>query len=234
MLEQNREIKKNRKKEAKSVGLVAICNGEGIKDIFKELHADIIIEGGQTMNPSVSNIVAAVDEVGAETVFILPNNSNIVMACDQAKEITESKLVVIATKNIPQGIAAAINFNADASIEENVEMMRRATKAVRSGQVTHSIKDTAMDGFDLKSGDIIGIYDSTIVSKGVDINAVTEDLVTKMLDEDTATVSLYYGGGVSPEEASELSEKLAATHPFYDIMIYNGGQQHYYYYVSVE
>lgn len=233
MLEQNRELKKKRKKEAKPIGLVAICNGEGIKEIFKELHADVIIEGGQTMNPSVSNIVAAVDEVGADTVFILPNNSNIVMACDQAKEITESKLVVIATKNIPQGIAAAINFNPDGSIEENVEMMRRATKAVRSGQVTHSVKDTTMDGFDLKTGDIIGIYDS-IVAKGSDILTVAEELVNKMLDEDTATISLYYGAGVSAEEAEELSERLSAAHPFYDIMIYNGGQQHYYYYVSVE
>lgn len=233
MVEQNKALKKKEKAPFKPTALVSICTGDGIAKIFKELRVDKILEGGQTMNPSVSNIVDLVDSVGAKTVYILPNNGNIVLAAEQAKELTKAKLVVIATKNIPQGIAAAMNFNHDANEEENTEMMRRAIQNVRSGQVTHSVRDTEMDGFELKNGDIIGIYDK-IVAKGSDINEVTKALVEKMLTDDSASISLYYGEGVDKETADKLVEELTEEYPFHDVMAYEGGQQHYYYYVSVE
>lgn len=233
MVEQNKALKKKKKAPLKSTALVSICTGDGIARIFKELRVDKILEGGQTMNPSVSDIVDLVDSVGAKTVYILPNNGNIVLAAEQAKELTKAKLVVIATKNIPQGIAAAMNFNHDANEEENTEMMRRAIQNVRSGQVTHSVRDTEMDGFELKNGDIIGIYDK-IVAKGSDINEVTKALVEKMLIDDSASISLYYGEGVDKETADKLVEELTEEYPFHDVMAYEGGQQHYYYYVSVE
>lgn len=233
MVEQNKALKKKEKAPLKPTALVSICTGDGIAKIFKELRVDKILEGGQTMNPSVSDIVDLVDSVGAKTVYILPNNGNIVLAAEQAKELTKAKLVVIATKNIPQGIAAAMNFNHDANEEENTEMMRRAIQNVRSGQVTHSVRDTEMDGFELKNGDIIGIYDK-IVAKGSDINEVTKALVEKMLTDDSASISLYYGEGVDKETADKLVEELTEEYPFHDVMAYEGGQQHYYYYVSVE
>ncbi len=233
MIEQNKALRKKKKSPLKPSALVSICTGEGIAKIFKELRVDKILEGGQTMNPSVSNIVDLVDSVGAKTVYILPNNGNIVLAAEQAKELTKAKLVVIATKNIPQGIAAAMNFNHDAGEEENTEMMRRAIQNVRSGQVTHSVRDTEMDGFKLRSGDIIGIYDK-IVAKGSDVNEVTKVVVDKMLSDETASVSLYYGEGVTEESANKLVEELTKAYPFHDVMAYEGGQQHYYYYISVE
>ena len=235
MLEQNRALSREREKteEKKPTALVSICTGDGIAKIFRELKVDKILEGGQTMNPSVSDIVELVDSVGAETVYILPNNGNIVLAAEQARELTKAKLVVIATKNIPQGIAAALNFNHEASEEENTEMMRRAIQYVRSGQVTHSVRDTEMDGFELKSGDVIGIYDK-IVSKGSDPNAVAAEVIEKMTDDDSASISLYYGEGITSEYADELVRELSEKYPFYDVMAYEGGQQHYYYYISVE
>ena len=235
MIEQNRALRKEReaKSERMPTALVSICTGEGIAKIFRELKTDKILEGGQTMNPSVSDIVNLVDSVGADTVYILPNNGNIVLAAEQARELTKAKLVVVATKNIPQGIAAAVNFNHDAGEEENTEMMRRSIQYVRSGRVTHSVRDTEMDGFKLKSGDIIGIYDK-IVAKGDDVNNVTEAVIEKMVDDDTASVSLYYGEGITEEYAGELAAKLTEKYPFHDIMVFEGGQQHYYYYISVE
>ena len=232
MVEQNKALKK-KKTPAKPTALVSICTGEGIAKIFKELRVDKILEGGQTMNPSVSNIVDLVDSIGAKTVYILPNNGNIVLAAEQAKELTKAKLVVIATKNIPQGIAAAMNFNHEAGEEENTEMMRRAIQNVRSGQVTHSVRDTEMDGFELKNGDIIGIYDK-IVAKGSDVNEVAKAVVEKMLSEDSASISLYYSEGVDKEYADQLVSELKEAYPFHDVMAYEGGQQHYYYYISVE
>ena len=236
MLEQNRALKKSReerKEEVKPVSLVSICNGEGIKRIFTELRVDKILEGGQTMNPSVADIVGLVDSTGSDTVYILPNNSNIVLAAEQARELTKAKLVVIATKNIPQGITAAINFNPEASEEENVEMMRRAIQSVRSAQVTRAVRDTEMDGFDLHNGDVIGIYDR-IVAKGDSVNEVAREVVAQMVSDETAAISLYYGAGLEASVAEELQTVLQEEYPFHDVMVYEGGQQHYFYYISVE
>lgn len=233
MLEQNRALQKAREAMRKPVGLVAICNGEGIKAIFKELRVDKILEGGQTMNPSVDDIVKLVDSIHADTVYILPNNGNIVMAAEQAKEITKSNLVVIATKNIPQGISAAINFNPDADVETNVATMTNAISAVRSGQVTRSVRDTEMDGLELHNGDVIGLYNG-IVANGDDINEVALKVVERMADDETASISLYYGAGLTKDVADELSARISEEYPFHDVLVFEGGQQHYYYYVSVE
>lgn len=217
----------------KSVGLISICNGEGLKNIFSDLRADVVIEGGQTMNPSVEDIVEAVNKVNAETVYVLPNNSNIILASEQAKSLANSNIVVIPSKDIPQGIAAAIHYNPEAGIEENIEMMRRAISVVRSGMVTHAVRDTEMDGYNLKDGDIIGIY-GNIVAKGENIVQVTKDLIKKMVDEDSSSITLYYGVDVSEEMSHNLRDELVKLYPFFDVLIYVGGQQHYYFYVAVE
>jgi DAK2 domain fusion protein YloV len=235
MVQQFRELHKPNEKMSvrKPVGMMAICNGEGLKNIFTELRADIVIEGGQTMNPSVEDISAAVNKVNADTVYVLPNNSNIILAAEQAKGLTDSNIVVIPSKDIPQGIAAAINYNPEAGEEENVEMMRRAISSIRSGMVTHAVRDTEMEGYELHDGDIIGIY-GNIAAKGDNIKQVTKDLISKMIDEDSSTVTLYRGAEVSEEESEILKNELLKEHLFFDILVYSGGQQHYYYYVAVE
>lgn len=234
MLEQNREFQKLKKKDPKKkMGLVSICTGDGLNAIFKDLMADQIIEGGQTMNPSVADIVTAVNKVDAETVFILPNNGNIILTAEQAKELSTPNLVVIATKNIPAGIAAAMNFNPEFSIEENTRCMQKAANEVRSGQVTHAVRDTEMDGFQLEVGDIIGIYGS-IVAKGKSVDEVTLDTARAMTDDSTSVISLFCGEDVTEEEAEALAEKMRGEFDFYDVLVYRGGQQHYYYYLSVE
>lgn len=234
MLEQSRQFKAEIDKKAKKpMGLVSICVGEGIKRIFSELNVDAVLEGGQTMNPSVSDIVNIVDSVAADTVFILPNNSNIILAAEQAKELTKANLVVLATKNIPQGIAAAINFNASASVEENTRNMQKAADGVKSGQVTHAVRDTEMDGFTLHNGDVIGIH-GKIVAQGHSPEEVAAEVVSKMADGNTAAITLYYGEDVSAEKAQELTATLSEKYPFCDVMAYEGGQSHYYYFISVE
>ena len=238
MLEQNREIKRA-KAEAmqtppKPVGLVSICTGEGIATLFKELRADAILEGGQTMNPSVDDIIKLVDGVNAETVYILPNNGNIVLAAEQAKELTKANLVVIATKNIPQGISAAMHFDPSADVETNVANMESAIKEVRSGQITHAVRDTEMDGIELHNGDIIGLYEKTIVASGQDVNEVAKTVIGKMADDDTSAITLYYGAGLTESVARELESQLADEYPFHDVILCEGGQHHYFYYVSVE
>ncbi len=237
MLEQNRELlkKKNPKKAPpKPTGLVSICTGEGIARFFKDLNADAILEGGQTMNPSVDDIIKLVDSVNAETVYVLPNNSNIVLAAEQAKELTQANLVVIATKNIPQGIAAAMNFNPQADIETNVLNMNTAISEVKSGQVTHAVRDTEMDGIELHNGDIIGLFDKTIVSSGQNVNEVAKTVIEKMADDFTSAITLYFGAGLTANTAQELGVDLEELYPFCDIKVLEGGQHHYYYYIAVE
>lgn len=235
MPQQYREILQNKEKAKlrKAVGLVSICNGDGLKEIFKELNVDIVIEGGQTMNPSVEDIVAAIEEVQAEKVYILPNNGNIIMAAEQAKGLTKTDVVVIPTKDVAQGVAAAMNFNPEAGEEENVEMMRRTISSIRSGQVTHAVRDTEMDGYDLHDGDIIGIY-GNIVAKGDNVAKVTKELISHLLKEDNYSVTLYYGNNVDIAEAEALQAELQDIYQYIDIILYYGGQQHYYYYVAIE
>ena len=219
----------------KEMGFVAVSIGEGMNEIFRGLGVDYIIEGGQTMNPSTEDMLNAIDNVNADTVFILPNNSNIIMAANQAASIVEDKeIIVIPTKTVPQGITAVINFLPDVSAEENQEAMVEAISTVKTGQVTYAVRDTEIDGFEIKMNDYMGIGDKSILAVGTDMNTVTLQMLDKMIDEDTEMVSIYFGSDSSEEEAEVILEAIEEKYPDVDVEVNNGGQPIYYYVISVE
>ncbi|MCR5331282.1 MAG: DAK2 domain-containing protein, partial [Lachnospiraceae bacterium] len=219
----------------KKFGFISVSIGEGINEIFKGLGVDYLIEGGQTMNPSTEDMLNAIDAVNAETIFILPNNKNIILAADQAKAMTEDKnIIVIASKTIPQGIAALIGFVEGKSAEENESMMREAMKNVRTGQVTYSVRDTKIDGKEIRQGDYMGIDDHSIQSVGTDMIECSVELIETMLDEDSELVSIYYGSDTTEEEAQKIADRITANHKFTDVEIHEGGQPVYYFVISVE
>ena len=236
MREQNRELKKKASavEETKNLGIVAVAPGDGIAAIFKDLSVDEIITGGQTMNPSAADIAAAADKVPARTVFVYPNNKNIILAAEQANELTNKNLIVISTRSIPEGISAAIAFNPDGTVEENIEAMNDAIKNVKSGSVTYAVRDTHVDGFDLTTGEIIGLDDKAILAKGKLVSQTTEDLIAKMMDDNIMTITLFYGEDIKEEEASALQEKLAEKYPECEVTVAAGGQPVYYYLISLE
>ncbi len=220
--------------EEKEFGFIATSMGEGLAQIFKDFGVDHIIEGGQTMNPSTEDFVKAIDTINAKNIFIFPNNSNIIMAANQAKEISEKNIVVIPTKNTPQGFTALVNFNAEASVEENEEAMMNSLALVKSGQVTYAVRDTVMNDIDVKEGNIIGIAEGKLLSAGETVGEITKELIDKLVDEDTAIVTLFYGEDVSEEDANELRDLLEERFEDIDVELYYGGQPLYYYLVSVE
>ena len=235
MLEQNRQLVKTQKPaELKNIGIVSVCAGEGLVNIFKDLMADYIVEGGQTMNPSAEDIVKAVEKVDAKNVIVLPNNKNIILAAEQAKALTKKQLYVMPTQNIPQGLAAMVAFNPESSIEENIGSMAEQMNAVKAGLVTYAVRSTTVDEFELKEGDIIGIDSKAILAKGEKINNVTKDLVQKMMDKNISNISLYFGNEVTEDEASELAGDIKKKYNKCDVDIYYGGQPLYYYIVSLE
>lgn len=236
MREQNRTLlqKKQAQEETKEIGMIAVAPGDGLGNIFKELTVDQIIMGGQTMNPSAEDIANAADKVPARNVFVFPNNKNIVLAAEQANDVTNKNLVIIPTKNVPEGIAAAIAFNPDASVEENKNAMLEAIKSVRSGSVTYAVRDTHIDGFDLTKGEIIGLDDKAILAKGNLVGETTEKLIETLFDDTIMNITLFYGGDVKEEDANELQAKLAEKYPDCEITVANGGQPVYYYLVSLE
>lgn len=236
MREQNRELKKkaNIMEETKDSGMIAVAPGDGLSAIFKDLSVDEIIVGGQTMNPSAADIAAAADKVPARNVFVFPNNKNIILAAQQASDLTNKNLIVIGTKSVPEGITAAIAFNPDASAEENMEAMNDAIKGVKSASVTYAVRDTHVDGFDLAVGEIIGLDDKAILAKGKLVSDTTERLVEKLITEDTMNITLFYGEDIREEEATALSEKLAAKYPDCEVSAVRGGQPVYYYLISLE
>lgn len=221
--------------EAKEVGFLAVSVGEGVNEIFKSLGVDYIIEGGQTMNPSTADILDAVDRVNAETIFILPNNKNIILAANQAAELmTDKNLLVIPTKTIPQGITAVINYVPDLSVDENEETMLAEIGNVKTGQVTYAVRDTMIDDKEIKMGDYMGIGDAGILTVGKDMEEITLGMVDAMCDENSELISIYYGCDVEEEEAEALREKIEAAHSGCDVELQYGGQPIYYYVVSVE
>ena len=235
MLEQNRELIKKYEAEKKEIGMLAISQGEGLAEIFKELMVDRIIEGGQTMNPSASDIADAVVKINAENIFVFPNNSNIILAAEQAKSLVEGKKIyVVPTKNVPQGFAAALAFNPEVSADDNLLNMLHEIENVSTGQVTYASRTTKIDGFSLKKGDIIGLNSKKILSKSNSIEDATLKLVDKMKDSAHALINLYYGKDVSESDATALQEKIAAKYPECDVEVYYGGQDIYYYIVSLE
>jgi dihydroxyacetone kinase-like predicted kinase len=206
-----------------------------MNNIFRELGCDYIIEGGQTMNPSTEDMLNAIANVNAEHIFILPNNSNIIMAANQAAILTEDKdIIVIPTKTVPQGITALVNYIPDLSAEENKETMTAEIANVKTGQVTYAVRDTELDGFTIKENDYMGIGDKTILSVGTDLKNTTIELLESMIDEDSAIVSIYFGSDASEESASEIAEVIEEKYPDVEVEIHDGGQPIYYYVMSVE
>ena len=234
----NEEAAHEEKKPAeprKAMGFIAVSIGAGMNEIFKELGADYIIEGGQTMNPSTEDMLNAIDRVNADTVFILPNNKNIVLAANQAKSLVEEKeIIVIPTKTVPQGITAIINLMPDADAKTNEEAMLEEIKNVKTGQVTYAVRDTHIDDKEIHEGDIMGIGDSGILAVGKDLEETTKELIANLVDEDSELISIYYGEEVSEEDAEKFTEEITELYPDVDVDIQFGGQPIYYYVLAVE
>ena len=234
----NEEAAHEEKKPAeprKAMGFIAVSIGAGMNEIFKELGADYIIEGGQIMNPSTEDMLNAIDRVNADTVFILPNNKNIVLAANQAKSLVEEKeIIVIPTKTVPQGITAIINFMPDADAKTNEEAMLEEIKNVKTGQVTYAVRDTHIDDKEIHEGDIMGIGDSGILAVGKDLEETTKELIANLVDEDSELISIYYGEEVSEEDAEKFTEEITELYPDVDVDIQFGGQPIYYYVLAVE
>lgn len=224
------------KKEHKEVGFISVSIGEGLNAIFKDLGVDQIIEGGQTMNPSTDDILNAIDAVDADTIFVFPNNKNIIMAANQAKTLVEDKeVIVIPTKNIPQGITAIISYVPELSAAENETNMTEEMNHVATGQVTYAVRDTEIDGMTIHENDIMGIGDHAMLAVGTDIEDTTADMVEQMLAaEDAELISIYYGADITEENANTLCDRIAKAHPDCDVELQYGGQPVYYYVVSVE
>ena len=227
-----KEVKVNSHKED---GFIAVSAGEGLSDIFKDLGADYVIEGGQTMNPSTEDILEAIEKVNADNIFILPNNGNIILAAEQAKKLTEDKnIIVIPSKNIPQGIAAMINYIGGKSLEDNEKTMSEEMLNIKSGQVTYAVRDTVMDGKDIKQGDFMGLTDKTIVSVGKTVEEAAKSLIECLIDDESELVSLYYGANVTEEQAEALADSILSLHDDIEVEVQFGGQPVYSYFVSVE
>ncbi|MBR5944353.1 MAG: DAK2 domain-containing protein, partial [Lachnospiraceae bacterium] len=219
----------------KENGFISVSVGEGINEIFKGLGVDYLIEGGQTMNPSTEDMLNAIEQVNAKNIFILPNNKNIILAADQAKAMTKDKnIVVIPSKTIPQGIAAVINFVSGKSIEENEASMKEAMDHVKTGSVTYAVRDTKIDGLEIKNGDFMGLDDHSIKSTGADIKQVTVDLIDTMVEEDSELISIYFGSDASEDEANKIADLLMEKYDFLDVEVHAGDQPVYYYIISVE
>ena len=235
MLEENRALKAKLEAEKKDMGMLAICAGKGLEEIFKDLMCDRVIEGGQTMNPSAQDIADAVQKINAANVFVFPNNSNVILAAEQAKGLVSNRTIhVIPTKNVPQGFAAALSFNPEASVPENKTNMTHAIDNVASGQVTYAVRETTMNGFKLKEGDIIGLDNKRILAKSDNIVDTTVKLVKALKNDEHEMITLYYGEGVTENDAEALAEKLSEQYPDCDVDFHFGGQPVYYYMVSRE
>lgn len=233
--EAEKEAKKAANEPKKKDGFIAVSAGSGLSEIFKGLGVDFVLEGGQTMNPSTDDILTAIEKVNADNIFILPNNKNIILAANQAKELTEDKnVVVIPSKTVPQGISAVINYVNDGDVEENTEKMTDALQYTKSGEVTYAVRDTAIDGKSISQGNIMGIGDEGIISVCDSVDRAVLEMLDHLVDGDSSIISLYYGNDVSESAANALSEKVAGIYKGLDIEVHFGGQPVYYYLLSVE
>ena len=220
--------------EEKEFAFISTSIGEGLASIFKDFGVDHVIEGGQTMNPSTEDFMKAIDKIHSKNIFILPNNSNIIMAANQAKELSDKNIIVIPTKNIPQAVSALVGFNPEATAEENEANMIESLSYVKSGQVTFAVRDTVMNGIEIREGNIIGIAEKELIAAGDEVDEVTKKLVEKLVDEDSAIITLFYGEDVTEEQAEELRGELEEKFEDIDVELYYGGQPLYYYLISVE
>ena len=238
MLQQHRQIVAKREaempKEKKECGIVSICAGKGLADIFRDLGCDFVVEGGQTMNPSVYDILNAINKVYAKQVYVLPNNGNIILAAQQAKELADVNVCVIPSKTVPEGIAAMVSFDHTLDVNSNEKNMNNAVSTVITAEVTHAVRNTRMNGFAVKEGDIIGISDKKIVAVGQSVEDTVVDTVVASKNDDIEMVTLYYGEEVKEEDAGKLVERLEELFPDMEFAVYFGGQPHYYYMISLE
>ena len=219
----------------KEVGFIAVSMGEGFADIFRGLDVDYLIEGGQTMNPSTEDMLNAIDQVPADHIFIFPNNKNIILAANQARDLTENKeIIVIPTKTVPQGITAIINYAAEKSVEENRELMEEMIQTVRTGQITYAVRDTHIEDRDIHQGDIMAIGDHGILAVGQSVPEVAKESVDAMMEEEAELISIYYGEDFSEEEAEKLAQAVSAKYPSCEVEVNFGGQPIYYCIISVE
>lgn len=238
MLQQHRQIVAKREaekpKEKKECGIVSICAGKGLADIFRDLGCDFVAEGGQTMNPSVYDILNAINKVNAKQVYVLPNNGNIILAAQQAKELADVNVCVIPSKTVPEGIAAMVAFDHTAEVNTNEKNMNNAVSSVITAEVTHAVRNTRMNGFAVKEGDIIGISDKKIVAVGQSVDDTVVDTICASKKDNIEMVTLYYGEDVSEETANGLLSRLEELFPDMEFAAYFGGQPHYYYMISLE
>lgn len=219
----------------KEVGFISVSAGGGLTSIFKDLGVDYLIEGGQTMNPSTEDMLNAIAKVNAKTIYIFPNNKNIILAANQARDLTEDKeIVVVPTKTVPQGISAIISFVPEKNGEENLEAMMEAVSRVKTGQITYAVRDTRIDDKEIHEGDIMGIGDSGILAVGKTKEEVAKETIASMMNEDGEIISLYYGADTEEADAEALAEELEAMYPDCEIEVNQGGQPIYYYIISVE
>ena len=229
------EAEKEKKQPPKEVGFISVSAGNGLTEIFKDLGVDYLIEGGQTMNPSTEDMLNAIDKVNARTIYIFPNNKNIVLAANQARDLTEDKeVVVVPTKTVPQGISAIISYVPEKDTKENLEAMKEAIANVKTGQITYAVRDTRIDDKEIHEGDIMGLGDSGLLAVGSERSQIAVETVKAMVDEDSEIVSVYYGADVTEEEAQELCETLESEFPDCEVELNMGGQPIYYYVISVE
>jgi len=235
MLEENRQVRAKREAEKKEMGMLAICAGKGLADIFKDLFVDKVIEGGQTMNPSANDIAAAAQKINAANVFVFPNNKNIILAAEQAKALVENRTIhVIPTKNVPQGFSAALAFSPEVGIGENTANMIHALDNVVVGQVTHAVRTTNVNGFEITEGDIIGLDDKRILAKSNNIDDTVLQLIATLKESNHEVITLYYGADVTEGQAQALADKVAEKFPDCEVDYHFGGQPVYYYIFSLE
>ncbi|MCB2292045.1 DAK2 domain-containing protein [Clostridium algoriphilum] len=220
--------------EPKKYGFISVALGEGIKNIFEDLGVDVVIEGGQTMNPSIQDIVDSVNKINAENIFILPNNKNILMAALQAVELSDKNVIVIPSKTIPQGITAVTMFNAEVSVDENENILKEAIKNVATASVTFAVKDTESDGNIIKEGNILGLVEQDIKEVGTDIYKVCDDIIGSMITKDSELITIFYGEDCISSKVEEFISTLVSKYPDIDIQCYNGKQPLYYFIASVE
>ena len=234
-MEKDIETQETESVPRKDTGFIAVSIGEGIKEIFTGLGIDYIIEGGQTMNPSTEDMLNAIEKVNADKIFILPNNKNIILAAEQATYLVEDKeIIVVPTKTVPQGITAIINYVPDKTAEENLASMKEEIARVKTGQVTYAVRETNIDGHEIRQGDIMGIGDKAILSVGNDLAETTKDMISKLIDEESELISIYYGAEATQAEAEELAAYVEENYPEIEVEIQMGGQPIYYYVISVE
>jgi len=216
------------------IGLVAVGSGDGVTEILKSLGVNVVVQGGQTMNPSTEDLLNACNEINAESLIILPNNSNIIMAARQVGHLSERRIEVVATRSVMQAVTALIAFDPEGDIEEVCQAMNDEMQEVKYAEVTYAVRDTSMNGFQIREGDIIGLIGDQIAVKANDSSEAVEKLLEKMVDEDSELLTFFYGEDVSEEQAQDLREKIVGIYPDYEIEVHYGGQPHYSYLLSVE